>query len=53
MYLLFPGLKGKLFGGVKVRRARSFSGQEKHKTSPAKGIKEGRVRSLIYLLKVH
>ncbi|XP_031568226.1 coiled-coil domain-containing protein CG32809-like isoform X3 [Actinia tenebrosa] len=34
------GLKGKLFGGVKVRRARSFSGQEKHKPIPVKGTKE-------------
>ncbi|XP_068715447.1 coiled-coil domain-containing protein AGAP005037-like isoform X2 [Montipora foliosa] len=34
------GLKGKLFGGVKVKRARSFSGREKQKWSPSKDIKE-------------
>lgn len=34
------GLKGRLFGGVKVKRARSFSGREKQKWSPSKEIKE-------------
>lgn len=34
------GLKGKLFGGSKVKRARSFSGREKQKWTPAKDAKE-------------
>lgn len=36
-----PGLKGKLFGGVKVKRARSFSGREKQKWSATKDVKDG------------
>lgn len=36
-----PGLKVKLFGGGKVKRARSFSGREKQKWSPAKEFKDG------------
>ncbi|XP_078376857.1 coiled-coil domain-containing protein CG32809-like isoform X2 [Oculina patagonica] len=34
------GLKGKLFGGVKVKRARSFSGREKQKWSATKQPKD-------------
>lgn len=34
------GLKVKLFGGGKVKRARSFSGREKQKWSPAKEVKD-------------
>ena len=46
--LSFTGLKGKLFGGVKVKRARSFSGREKQKWSPSKDIKEGKLASLTF-----
>ncbi|XP_032242570.1 coiled-coil domain-containing protein AGAP005037 isoform X6 [Nematostella vectensis] len=34
------GLKGRLFGGVKVKRARSFSGREKHKIETLKHHKD-------------
>jgi len=37
------GLKGKLFGGVKVKRARSFSGREKQKWSATKETKDGKL----------
>ncbi|XP_044177721.1 coiled-coil domain-containing protein CG32809-like isoform X15 [Acropora muricata] len=40
------GLKGRLFGGVKVKRARSFSGREKQKWSPSKEIKEDTATSV-------
>lgn len=51
--LILSGLKGKLFGGVKVRRARSFSGQEKHKPIPVKGTQEGKWNlELIFLFKI-
>lgn len=39
------GLRGKLFGGVKVKRARSFSGREKQKWNPTKDARDGRFGS--------